>query len=312
MGCSRLRKARFSSLVWIPASLKTAPAVHAEVGMVFQFPEDQIVSTTVEEDAAFGPENLALTPDEIRRRVEEALQEVGLWEMRSRPPHLLSAGQTQRLALAGVLAMHPHCIVFDEASTMLDPVGRRMMINTMQRLHEEGTTILFITHFMDEAVLADRLMVLDHGRVVKDGSPAQIFADPTWLSEQRLDLPPAALASARIREVLPDLPEGLLTLTALLQALPAYMGNYRAAAPPPNMEPDSEKRSPLIEVRWSGIYLHAWNAAGTPRSGRGFFSCTVGTGAWTAGKDRFGEVYPAAAPERPAAPAGGHCSGGSI
>ncbi len=234
--------------------------VHAEVGMVFQFPEDQIVSTTVEEDAAFGPENLALKPDEIRRRVEDALQLVGLWEMRSRPPHLLSAGQTQRLALAGVLAMHPHCIVFDEASTMLDPVGRRMMINTMQRLHEEGTTILFITHFMDEAVLADRLIVLDHGRVVKDGSPAQIFADPTWLSEQRLDLPPAALASARIREVLPDLPQGLLTLTALLQALPAYMGNYRAAAPPPNMEPDSEKRSPLIEVDGLGhIYMR-----GTP------------------------------------------------
>ncbi len=196
--------------------------IHATVGMVFQFPEDQIVSTTIEEDTAFGPENMALPPEEIRSRVESALREVGLWDLRQRSPHLLSAGQTQRLALAGVLAMHPRCIVFDEASTMLDPSGRRALMETLQRLNQEGVTILMISHFMEEAVMARRMLVFSRGQVVMDGTPAQIFADPERLAALRLDLPPAVRAAAAIRVSVPNLPQDLLTPGQLLAALPDF------------------------------------------------------------------------------------------
>lgn len=198
--------------------------IHAAVGMVFQFPEDQVVSTTVEEDAAFGPENLALPPEEIRQRVESALREVGMWDLRRRPPHLLSAGQIQRLALAGVLAMHPRCVIFDEASTMLDPAGRRALIEAMQRLHAEGVTILMITHFMEEAVQAERVIVFSKGQVALDGPTAHVFADQERLESFRLDFPTAGRAAEALRPFMPDLPGGLLTLPALVAALPAYTG----------------------------------------------------------------------------------------
>jgi len=196
--------------------------IAAAVGMVFQFPEDQIISTTVEEDTTFGPANLALQPDEIRSRVERALKDVGLWEMRRRPPHLLSAGQTQRLALAGVLAMRPSCIVFDEASTMLDPSGRRSLMESMHRLHNEGTTIIFITHFMEEAAQADRMIVFDRGRVAADGSPVDIFSDPDRLAGLKLGLPAAVRIVDALRPYLGEFPHGLLTLPALFSALPPY------------------------------------------------------------------------------------------
>ena len=142
------------------------------VGMVFQFPEDQMVATVVEEDVAFGPENLGLPPVEVRQRVEAALREVDMWIERTRPPHLLSAGQMQRVALAGILAMKPRCIVFDEATAMLDPAGRRTVMEMMRRLHKEGLTIIFITHFMEEAALAERVVVLERGKVALGWSPA--------------------------------------------------------------------------------------------------------------------------------------------
>lgn len=204
--------------------------IHSAIGMVFQYPEDQIVSTTVEEDVAFGPENLALPAEEVRRRVEEALQDAGLVELRRRPPHLLSAGQTQRLALAGVLAMHPRCIIFDEASTMLDPAARRWLIETMRSLHERGTTIISVTHFMDEAALAARVIVFDRGQVALDAAPAEIFSDPARLIDLHLDLPPAGRVAAALRHAIPDLPMSILTLPELMGALPAFSDRAGNAA----------------------------------------------------------------------------------
>lgn len=194
--------------------------IQATVGMVFQFPEDQMVATVVEEDVAFGPENLGLPPAEVRRRVTSALQTVDMWEWRQRPPHLLSAGQMQRVALAGVLAMRPRCIVFDEVTAMLDPAGRQMVMQLLHRLHQEGLTILYITHFMDEAAQAGRVIVLDQGRVVMDATPQEVFADHGRLRQWGLDLPPAVRAAAVLRSAFPDLPEGLLSMEGLLAALP--------------------------------------------------------------------------------------------
>ncbi len=190
------------------------------VGMVFQFPEDQMVATVVEEDVAFGPENLGLSPAEVRQRVEAALREVDMWTERNRPPHLLSAGQMQRVALAGILAMKPRCIVFDEATAMLDPAGRQTVMEMMHRLHKEGLTIIYITHFMEEAAQAERVVVLDRGKMALDGPPREVFADAARLERLGLDLPPAANAAAVLRRALPSLPEGLLTLDDLLAALP--------------------------------------------------------------------------------------------
>ncbi|RPJ52120.1 MAG: ATP-binding cassette domain-containing protein [Chloroflexi bacterium] len=206
----------------------------------------------MEEDAAFGPESLALPPEQIQRRVEESLRQVGLWEMRQRSPHLLSAGQTQRLALAGVLAMHPLCIVFDEASTMLDPSGRSMLLETMQRLNREAVTVIFITHFMEEAVVAKRMVVFSHGQVAMDGTPDEVYAKPERLAALRLDLPPAARAAAAVRASFPDLPEGLLTPVQVIAALPEYP---RPAATFPDEIPAANKEDlpPLIEVNGLGF-----------------------------------------------------------
>lgn len=232
--------------------------IHAAVGMVFQFPEDQIVSTTVEEDTAFGPENLGLPAVEIRERVDQALVEVGLLEHRRRAAHLLSAGQTQRLALAGVLAMRPRCIVFDEASTMLDPAGRRMLMEAMLRLHREGLTILYITHFMSEAAQAERVIVFSKGKIAMDGPAGKVFADPAALAALRLDLPPAARAAQMLRADFPQLPASLLTLPPLLDALPTYRGSAMglSADVPAPMEADSAHNDALIDVDHLGhVYL---------------------------------------------------------
>jgi energy-coupling factor transport system ATP-binding protein len=255
--------------VWVAGADTRRPEhraqIQAMVGMVFQFPEDQIVSTTVEEDVAFGPENMALPRDEVRRRVDRALEEVGLTELRARSPHLLSAGQIQRVALAGVLAMQPMCMIFDEASTMLDPAGRHVLMEAMQRLHRAGTTIITVTHFMDEAVLAGRVIVLDQGRVVLDGPPEQIFSDPARLAELRLDLPPAGRVAAALRAVIPDLPQNLLTLADLLAALPDFTGsdgfNNQGTA---KQSVQANADPPLIEVAGLG---HTY-MAGTPLAQR--------------------------------------------
>ena len=194
--------------------------IQSQVGMVFQFPEDQLVATTVEEDVAFGPENLGLPPAEVRRRVESALQEVDMWAWRTRPPHLLSAGQMQRVALAGVLAMQPRCIVFDEATAMLDPAGRQLVMSLLHRLHREGLTIIYITHFMDEAAQAQRVIVLDKGQLALDGTPQEVFADAGRLEALGLALPPAVRGAAILQSAFPDLPPNLLSIEQLLTALP--------------------------------------------------------------------------------------------
>ncbi len=194
-------------------------AIHHQVGMVFQFPEDQIVAATVEEDTAFGPENLGLPSREIRERVEAALTEVGLWEHRKRGPHLLSAGQMQRLALAGVLAMHPKAVIFDEATTMLDPHGRRRAMRAMQMLNDEGVTIVFVTHFMEEAAQAKRIIVLNHGQIAMDGSNEAVFSHPADLAQLGLELPGVAQIAEKLRPVFPSLPASVLSEDDLLGAI---------------------------------------------------------------------------------------------
>ncbi len=160
------------------------------VGMVFQNPDNQIVATIVEDDVAFGPENLGVEPAEIRRRVDEALKTVNMYEHREREPHRLSGGQKQRVAIAGVLAMRTECMILDEPTAMLDPKGRQEVINTVLRLNkEQGMTVVLITHFMEEAVLADRVLIMDGGSVISQGTPREIFSKPGFLREHGLDVP---------------------------------------------------------------------------------------------------------------------------
>ena len=161
-----------------------------EVGMVFQNPDNQLVATIVEDDVAFGPENLGVPSDEIRRRVDEALEAVGMTEYARHEPHRLSGGQKQRVAIAGIIAMRPSCMIFDESTAMLDPAGRREVIETFERLNrEQGITVLTITHYMNEAARADRVIVLDDGKILADGTPREIFADADRLIAAGLDVP---------------------------------------------------------------------------------------------------------------------------
>ncbi len=164
-----------------------------KIGMVFQNPDNQLVATIVEEDVAFGPENLGLAPAEIRRRVDHALATVGMTEFAKREPHRLSGGQKQRVAIAGVIAMMPECIIFDESTAMLDPIGRKDIVSTMEKLNREhGITVLTITHYMEEAVRADRVVVLNHGKIAIEGTPAQVFKNAKVLREAGLELPQCA------------------------------------------------------------------------------------------------------------------------
>lgn len=160
------------------------------VGMVFQNPDNQIVATIVEDDVAFGPENLGIEPKEIRKRVDDALKSVNMYELRHREPHKLSGGQKQRVAIAGVLAMQTECIVLDEPTAMLDPMGRAEVMSTVHRLNKElGITVVLVTHFMEEAVGADRIVVMDSGRIVMDGTPAEVFSQTDKVRECGLDVP---------------------------------------------------------------------------------------------------------------------------
>jgi len=195
------------------------PATRSQVAMVFQRPEDQIVATTVEDDVAFGPENLGLPTSEIQSRVRWALDTVGMWNLRHRPPHLLSAGQQQRVAIAGALAMRPRSLVLDEATAMLDPVGRRELLALLHELHREGLTILLITHWMREATLAGRVVVLDAGRVAFDGSPRRLFTDLDRLVSLGLEPPSVVTLAAELARHWPDFPPDLLTLDELAAAL---------------------------------------------------------------------------------------------
>jgi energy-coupling factor transporter ATPase len=225
------------------------PAIRSNVGMVFQSPEDQIVSAVLEEDIAFGPENLGLPPAEIRTRVEEALEITGLTGQRNRPPHLLSAGQLQRAALAGVLAMRPRCVIFDETTAMLDPGGRRMVRGLIQRLHEDGLTVLVISHFMREAVEAERVIVLDHGRIALDSAPEQVFRHPADLQKLGLDIPYTARLASQLHEVLPGLPANILRTAELIAALPEFVPGGRLSPVTSFLPTPASSGNMLIDVQ---------------------------------------------------------------
>ena len=171
-----------------------------KIGMVFQNPDNQLVATIVEEDVAFGPENLGLEREEIRRRVYEALETVGMTKFAHHEPHRLSGGQKQRIAIAGIIAMKPDCMIFDESTAMLDPMGRREVVETIEKLNrEEGKTVITITHYMDEAVRADRVIVINDGKIILDGAPSKIFAQAEILRSAGLDIPPCSDLVLRLR-----------------------------------------------------------------------------------------------------------------
>ncbi|GHU65478.1 energy-coupling factor transporter ATP-binding protein EcfA1 [Clostridia bacterium] len=188
-------------------------------GMVFQNPDNQLVSAVVEDDVAFGPENLGLPREEIRARVKSSLESVDMYEQRKMAPHLLSGGQKQRIAIAGVIAMRPDVIIFDEPTAMLDPEGRGEVLDIAGRLHREGITVLLITHFMEETVDADRLIIMDQGRVAMDGTPAEVFARTKELRALGLRLPFAVELAEGLRERGVPVPEGLLHEEELAEVL---------------------------------------------------------------------------------------------
>lgn len=174
--------------------------IREKVGLVLQNPDNQLVASIVEEDVAFGPENLGIEPAEIRKRVDNALKAVGMYDYRMHAPYKLSGGQKQRIAIAGVLAIEPQCIVLDEPTAMLDPSGRAEVMNTLIKLNREmGITVILITHFMEEAVLADRVVVMDGGRVLTRGTPDEVFSQVELLKKHRLDVPQAAELAFRLK-----------------------------------------------------------------------------------------------------------------
>ena len=194
--------------------------IRSTVGLVLQNPDNQLVSTVVEEDVAFGPENLGIAPEEIRTRVENALKSVDMWEYRGHDTHKLSGGQKQRIAIAGVLAMQPECLVLDEPTAMLDPHGRREVMDTICRLNRErGMTVVLITHYMEEAVLADRVVVMNEGNVVLDGAPREVFSHVQQLRDIELDVPQPTELCYRLNQEGMGLPEGILTVEECAEAL---------------------------------------------------------------------------------------------
>ncbi len=194
--------------------------IRQRAGMVFQNPDNQIIGQVVEEDVGFGPENMGVPTKEIWERVEESLKAVGMYEYRRHSPNKLSGGQKQRVSIAGVLAMHPKCIVLDEPTAMLDPKGRREVIRAVRALNEvEGITVVLITHYMEETIHADRVFVMDSGKIAMEGTPRQIFSQVERLQELRLDVPQVTLLAHELRKKGIGLPEGILTVEELADAL---------------------------------------------------------------------------------------------
>ena len=194
--------------------------IRQTVGMVFQNPDNQIIGNVVEEDVGFGPENLGVPTDEIWKRVEESLTATGMISYRAHSPNKLSGGQKQRVAIAGVMAMQPECIVLDEPTAMLDPNGRKEVLRAVRKLNEEeGVTVILITHYMEEVVFADRVFVMDNGKLVMQGTPREIFSEVEKLKELRLDVPQVTLLAYELRKNGVDLPEGILTIEELVNAL---------------------------------------------------------------------------------------------
>ena len=194
--------------------------VRKTAGMVFQNPDNQIIGTVVEEDVGFGPENMGIPTEEIWERVEESLKSVGMWEYRKNSPNKLSGGQKQRVAIAGVVAMHPKCIVLGEPTAMLDPNGRKEVIRTVRALNQvEKVTVLLITHYMEEVIYADKVIVMDDGKVVMQGTPEEIFAQVDTLKKYRLDVPQVTLLAHELKKAGVDLPDCVLSKEELVKAL---------------------------------------------------------------------------------------------
>ena len=194
--------------------------IRQNVGMVFQNPDNQIVATIVEEDVAFALENMGVEPSEIRRRVDEALKQVGMYEYREHAPHQLSGGQKQRVAIAGILAMRPKCIVLDEPTAMLDPQGRREVMKTIRQLNRDfGTTVVLITHYMDEAAVSDRVVIIDSGNVLKDGTPKEVFQEVELLKSVGLDVPQVTELIYELRKEGVNLPQDILTEDECYEAI---------------------------------------------------------------------------------------------
>lgn len=194
--------------------------IRSTAGMVFQNPDNQIVGTVVEEDVAFGPENLGVPPQEIRERVDEALETIGLSEFKKHAPHLLSGGQKQRVAIAGILAMKPKCIVLDEATAMLDPIGRKEVMSILKRLNtKENITVVHITHHMDEAVAADRVLVIDEGKCVVIGTPKEVFSDVNRIKTLGLDVPQVTELMYELNKSGWEFPSGVLTVDDAIKCI---------------------------------------------------------------------------------------------
>ena len=193
--------------------------IRQTAGMVFQNPDNQLVATIVEEDIAFGPENLGVESAEIRRRVDEALNAVGMYEYRKRPPHMLSGGQKQRIAIAGILALNSDCIILDEPTAMLDPSGRREVMETLGKLKEKGKTIILITHYMDEAVQADRVVVMDKGNIKLDGTPREVFRNIDEIKKFGLDVPQVTELAQELSEEGLDIPMDIIDVKELVDLL---------------------------------------------------------------------------------------------
>ena len=196
--------------------------VRQTAGMVFQNPDNQLVSAIVEDDVAFGPENLGVDPQEIRQRVDQALEAVNMGQFKNKAPHLLSGGQKQRIAIAGVVAMKPRCIIFDEPTAMLDPKGRKEIMAIIDELHREGITVVLITHFMEEAVRADRVMIMHEGKILLDGTPAEVFSQGALIKSVNLDVPPVVELADELRAVGISVPDEIITEEKMV----AYVCQY--------------------------------------------------------------------------------------
>ena len=196
--------------------------VRQSAGMVFQNPDNQLVSAIVEDDVAFGPENLGVEPQEIRRRVDKALADVNMGAFRGKAPHLLSGGQKQRIAIAGVVAMKPSCIIFDEPTAMLDPKGRGEIMAIIKELNGEGITVILITHFMEEAVNADRVIIMHEGEVFLDGTPSEVFAGGEKVKSVNLDVPLAVELAARLRQRGIEVPADIIGTEEMVEYLCQY------------------------------------------------------------------------------------------
>lgn len=201
--------------------------IRQSAGMVFQNPDNQIIGQVVEEDVGFGPENMGVPTKEIWERVEESLKAVGMYEYRKHSPNKLSGGQKQRVSIAGVIAMHPKCIILDEPTAMLDPNGRKEVIRAVRALNDvENITIILITHYMEEVIYADKVYVMDHGRIEMQGTPREIFSNVEKLRSLRLDVPQVTLLAHELRKSGIGIPEGILTTKELIAAL-GYLENDR-------------------------------------------------------------------------------------